>query len=170
MLLGSDARPPPRMSAAPIPGVTLNSLSTSSIGIARCAGDNENVIALLAAVGGALLGLVVILRGVSGVLVARSQFGSNQQGKTWPYVLTLVVLGGGAMLVLVVVSLASHAVYRLGADYVQGLGFTASAVADVSTTRRERRRPDLSCPMTLLRDERVRVVTVGRRVGSSPRH
>jgi hypothetical protein len=88
-----------------------------------------NVTAWLASMGGSLLALVSFLRMASGWLVTRAERGSSLFEKKWPYVLAVAVLIFAVLPILAALSFASHAAYRAGAGYGQGLAATALAVA-----------------------------------------
>ncbi len=88
-----------------------------------------NVTVWFASMSGFLLGLVSLLRMVSGWFLTRAERGSSLLEKQWPYVLAVAVLVLGALPILVVLSFASHAAYRAGAAYAPGMAVTAVAVA-----------------------------------------
>lgn len=88
----------------------------------------EHVISWFASIGGFLLGLMSFLRMLSGWLITQVERRSNLQEKTWRYVLAVLVLLFGALPILVALSFASHAAYRSGEGYSQGLAATVVAV------------------------------------------
>jgi hypothetical protein len=86
-----------------------------------------NVAAWFVSVGTFVMGLASVLRVVADVLVKRPAQTPAALALARPYLLTGLILLGGALPPLVAFSFASHAAYENGAAYNQGLAFTAGA-------------------------------------------